>query len=294
MLAPICLFTYNRLKETQLTVEALQCNNLAPLSELYIFSDGPKEERDALKVDRVRNYIKSITGFKIVQIIESQTNNGLANSIINGVTRIINQYEKVIVLEDDLMTSKNFLDFMNQAIDYYTNNEKIFSISGYSMNLPSLKIMDKDIYYGYRASSWGWGTWKNRWETIDWEVRDYSSFIWNPIKQLKFMRAGSDMPYMLWKQMNGKIDSWAIRWCYDQFKKELFTVFPTKSKLVNIGIGAEATHTKKTNRFHTNLDKSNKTTFTFNQTIYSDINLEKEFRNSFSIKNRLKEMFITW
>lgn len=292
MLAPICLFTYNRLKETQLTVEALQCNNLASMSELYIFSDGPKESIDAFKVNQVRNYIKSINGFKSVHIIESKTNNGLANSIINGVTQIINQYEKVIVLEDDLITSRNFLDFMNQAIDFYANNVKIFSVSGYSMNLPSLKTMDKDYYYGYRASSWGWGTWKNRWEIIDWEVGDYSSFRWNIIKQLKFMRAGSDMPYMLWKQMNRKIDSWAIRWCYDQFKKELFTVFPTKSKLVNIGIGPNATHTKKTDRFYTHLDQDNKTSFTFNSNVYSELNLEKEFRNFFSIKNRLKEKFL--
>ncbi|HET6559122.1 MAG TPA: hypothetical protein VFG54_17505 [Prolixibacteraceae bacterium] len=196
-------------------------------------------------------------------------------------------------MEDDLVTSKNFLDFMNQAIDFYATNEKIFSISGYSMNLPSLKMLDEDFYFGYRASSWGWGTWKNRWETIDWEVRDYSNFIWNPFKQIKFMRAGSDMPYMLWKQMNGKIDSWAIRWCYDQFKKELFTVYPAKSKLVNIGIGADATHTKKANRFDTNLDQSNKTTFTFNPNVYSEANLEKEFRFYFSIKNRLIEKFMT-
>lgn len=293
MLAPICLFTYNRLKETRLTVEALQGNNLASMSELYIFSDGPKGEIDAMKVNQVRNYIKSANGFKSVHIIESQTNNGLASSIMGGVTHIINQYEKVIVLEDDLITSRNFLDFMNQAIDFYENNEKIFSISGYSMNLPSLKMLNEDFYYGYRASSWGWGTWKKRWETIDWEVRDYSNFIWNPFKHLKFMRAGSDMPYMLWKQMNGKIDSWAIRWCYDQFKKELFTVFPAKSKIVNIGIGAEATHTKKTKRFNTYLDQSNKTTFTFNSSVKADVNLEKEFRNSFSLKNRLMEKFIT-
>ena len=292
MLAPICVFTYNRLDETIKTIEALKRNFLAPTSELFIFSDGPKTEDDFQNVKDVRVFIRSVKGFKSIQIIESPVNKGLANSIIDGVTLIINEYGKVIVLEDDLVSSPNFLDFMNQALVFYSNNEKIFSITGYSMNLPLLKSYIPDYYLGFRACSWGWGTWKNIWQEVDWLVSDYNSFKRSIVKQAKFMRGGSDMPYMLWKQMNGKLDSWAIRWCYDQFKKEMFTVFPRDSKLINIGFGSNATNTKKTNRFHTILDKGSKTNFKFDKEPFIEIQLKKEFRQKFSIKNRLIDNFL--
>ncbi|WP_010419254.1 glycosyltransferase [Anaerophaga thermohalophila] len=248
-LAPICLFTYNRLEETKQTVEALQSNLLANESELFVFSDGSKNERDAIKVDTVRDYLNIITGFNRVTINEAKENKGLANSIIAGVTEIIEKYGKVIVLEDDLITSRNFLEYMNQALDYYEYNMNIFSISGFTMNLPSLDNTDKDYYLGYRNSSWGWGTWKDRWEKIDWSASGWQKTLYNPIFHYKFMRGGSDMPYMLWKQMQGKIDSWAIRLGFDQFKKDKLTVYPTKSKVINIGFGESATHTKKTKSF---------------------------------------------
>ena len=156
----ICLFTYNRAFETRQTIEALKLNFLAPFSQLFIFSDGPKNESDAEKVGEVRNYIRSIDGFKTVEIIESTINKGLANSIIEGVTQIIDKYEKVIVLEDDLVTTPNFLDFMNQALCFYNGKNNIFSISGFTMDLPSLAACKQDFYFSQRVSSWGWATWK--------------------------------------------------------------------------------------------------------------------------------------
>ncbi len=291
MLAPICLFTYNRLSETQQTVEALQKNHLAKESDLFIFSDGAKKEASADKVNAVRNYLKTIEGFKSLTIYESKENKGLANSVISGVTQIINRYEKVIVLEDDLITSPNFLDFMNQALDFYANSKRVFSISGFSMDLPSLSGYSKDFYLGYRASSWGWASWKNRWQEVDWEAKNYRKVIYNPIEHLRFMRGGSDMPYMLWKQMNGKIDSWAIRWCLYQFRKDFLTVFPSRSKLESIGFGADATHTKDTNRFNTIIDQEEQVLFTFSKELVLDKDLVREFRNQFSIVNRLKDKF---
>lgn len=290
-LSPICLFTYNRLNETKKTVAALQKNNLAAHSKLFIFSDGAKNKNAFDKVNNVREYIKTITGFKSIEVFESEDNKGLANSIIEGVSKVINEYGKVIVLEDDLITSPNFLNFMNEGLSFYNNNNQIFSISGYTMNLPSLKNNDKDYYLGYRASSWGWATWLNKWENIDWEVKGYNKFKWNIIDKFKFMRGGSDMPLMLKRQMNGKIDSWAIRWCYHQFRNNLFTVYPTKSKVISIGFGEDATHTKDTNRFDNDLDESLKTAFIFDKTPALDNKLIKEFQHKFSILNRLKNKF---
>jgi hypothetical protein len=291
MLAPICLFTYNRLEETQKTVDALKKNYLASDSDIFIFSDGAKNENGKNKVEEVRQYLKTINGFKSVTIFQSENNKGLATSIISGVTQILERYGKVIVLEDDLITSANFLNFMNQALDFYEFNSSVFSISGYSFNLPSLKNNKADFYIGYRASSWGWGTWKNQWDKVSWEITDFKQFIWNPVKHLKFLRGGSDMSLMLWRQMNDKIDSWAIRWCYHQFKNNLFTVYATKSKIINIGVGNNATHTKRNSRFEVELDDGKQEIFKFEQNVSIDRELAKEFRQNFSVVSRLKDKF---
>lgn len=291
MLAPICLFTYNRLEELQRTVEALKRNFLACESKLFIFSDGAKSADAEHKVVEVRKYLKTISGFKSVSIEESLINRGLANSIINGVSRIVQQYGKVIVLEDDLITTPNFLNFLNQALDYYENHPQIMSISGYTMDLPSLKNYQSDFYLGYRAASWGWGIWKDRWESVDWEMKSYRWFKWNFRRQVQFMRGGMDMPYMLWKQMTGRLDSWAIRLGYCQFERDLLTVFPSQSKLKSIGFGGEATHTHSSQRFTTTLDKELKTEFIFDPQPCLEPVLVKEFREKFSLRSRLAEKF---
>jgi hypothetical protein len=231
--------------------------------------------------------LRTINGFKSVQIIESPINKGLANSIISGVTQVLEDYGKIIVLEDDLITSRNFLDFMNQGLDFYKDDLKIQSITGYTLDLPTLNGYLEDYYYGFRESSWGWGTWKNRWETTDWEVKGYLKFKYNVFQQIKFMRGGSDLPLMLKRQMNGKIDSWAIRWCFDQFRKGQLTVFPTISKVINIGDGANATHTKSIIKFRTELDIGDKTKFNFKREININNTLMKEFRKKFSFQTRI-------
>ncbi|MGJ8745213.1 sugar transferase [Polaribacter sp.] len=290
--APICLFTYNRFEETKKTVEALQLNNLAPKSVLYIFSDGWKNEEGKEKINKVRSFLKTITGFKKITIFEPKENKGLAKSIITGVSQVINLYGKVIVLEDDLITSPNFLDFMNQALDFYKENNQVFSISGYSMNLTSLKKTKKDYYIGYRASSWGWAAWSRSWNDIDWEIKDYHEFNKSIFSKIKFNRGGSDLSRMLSNQMKGIIDSWAIRWCYNQFKRNQYTIFPSLSKVVSIGFGEEATHTKNTIRFDTVLDTSNQSIFVFDTVVKADKKLLKEYKSKFSVYSRLKDRLL--
>ncbi|MGM0934477.1 MAG: glycosyltransferase family 2 protein [Bacteroidota bacterium] len=285
MLAPLVLFTYNRLEETQQTICALQKNILAKDSELIIFSDGPKNENGQKKIKEIREYLRSIKGFKKVQIIESKVNKGLAKSIIDGVTQIIEEYGRVIVLEDDLITSPNFLNFMNQALNFYNNDNEIISISGYTLDLPSLPGTN-DFYFGYRASSWGWATWEDRWKNIEWDLNDYNEFKEDRNAQKIFNRGGSDLSQMLENQVKAKIDSWAIRFCYHQSKSNLKTVFPASSKIRSIGFGSDATHTSNTTRFETKLDSGGQTDFIFDHFHEMDENLAKEFRNKFSIKAR--------
>ena len=286
-LAPICVFVYSRLEETQKTMEALSKNYLAKESMLYIFSDGPGSEKDVSKVTQVREYVRTVANFKKITIIESDGNKGLSNSIIEGVTQIIEQYKKVIVVEDDLLSSPNFLNFMNQALHYYQDNPKILAVTGYTMNLRTLKTIRSDYYLSLRASSWGWGTWESKWKDIDWKVKDYYKFKSNYREQLMFMKGGSDMPLMLKRCMQGKIDSWAIRWCYHQFKNDLYVVFPSKSKILNTGCGEQATHTKKMTRFSTVLDNGLKKKFVFDADPKLDQRILKEFRRKNSIFSRL-------
>lgn len=284
-LAPIVLFTYNRLDETKKTVRALQSNYLAHKSDLYIFSDGPKNSLMKSKVNSVRNYLYTIEGFNSVTVSKSDVNKGLANSIISGVSQIIKEHGKIIIVEDDLITSPNFLDFMNQALNFYENDPNILSISGYTLDLPSLPGY-KDYYFGYRASSWGWGTWKGYWEKVDWKVSSYKDFMKDPKKKKEFKRGGSDMVKMLKRQQEGLNDSWAIRFCFHQFKENLKTVFPTTSKVKSIGFSEEATHTTGEKRFDTVLDSGEQRYFEFDKFKKMDEQLVREFRNKFSLISR--------
>lgn len=241
-LAPVVMFVYNRLDSVEQTIENLKRNELADQTDLFVFSDAAKKEKQTKDVNLVRKYIHKINGFKSVHIIEAEKNKGLAKSVITGVTEIINQRGKVIVVEDDLITAPQFLSFMNDALDFYEGEKKIWSISGYQFPFELPKAYQKSIYVAYRSSSWGWATWKDRWETIDWEIKDYNDYKYNPIKISKFCRGGTDLDKMLRHQMQGKIDSWAIRWCYNQYEQGKLTIYPTKSLVNSIGTDGRGTH----------------------------------------------------
>ncbi|MGI6423149.1 MAG: sugar transferase [Candidatus Dojkabacteria bacterium] len=245
--APIVLFVYNRAKHTKEVLTKLSENELAKDSELFIYSDGPKRESDIEKIKEVRNVLKEIKGFKKVTITASEKNKGLANSVIGGVTEVINKYGKVIVLEDDLLTQKYFLNVMNQMLDYYSNDKKIGSVTAFMITTRQVKVPKyyiEDIFFNVRPCSTGWGTWKDRWDEVDWEVQDYLSFSENKYAQKQFNKGGKDLTKMLKAQIEGKIDSWAIRWSYHQFKKGLVCVQTTKSYVDNIGYDSSGIHSK--------------------------------------------------
>ena len=289
-LAPILLFTYKRLNTLQQTVAALQQNFLANQSDLFIFSDAAKNDSDKILVTEVRTYLKTISGFKSIHIIEADKNNGLATSIINGVTQVIKKYGKVIVLEDDLITSYNFLAFMNKSLEYYKNNPGIISISGYNMGVKEKKNINYpyDIFFAKRAASWGWATWSKKWDNIDWNIVDFKIFSKDKIKIKAFNEWGSDMFSMLRKQQLKKNDSWAIRYCYHQFKNNMFCVYPLNSKVRNIGFDIHATHTtQKYNRFDVSLDNSDNLDFNFTNKIILNDKIFKQFKALNGIRQRI-------
>lgn len=287
ILAPVVVFCYKRLDTLRKTIEALKQNPEAGRTHLIIFSDGPKKEADHLSVAMVRDYINHLEGFRMITTYFSEVNKGLAKSIIEGVTLVFEKYDRVIVLEDDLLTSNNFLNYMNQSLDHYEFNNRIFSISGYTS---IIKNPDPSkVYFTRRASSWGWATWRNRWSSIDWEVKDYADFCIDAKARKAFNSMGSDLSGMLDKQMSGKINSWAIRWCYHQFKKDLYTVFPQVSRVRNIGFTPEGTHTvDHFNRFDTLLDQSASTSFDFSDDVIIDKNIFRQFYSKYSVITRIR------
>lgn len=242
MFAPIVLFVYNRLHHTMQTVEALQKNDYAKDSVLYIFCDGSKDEQHVDEVMKVQEYVSTIDGFKDIHIEKSSINKGLANSVISGVTKVICQYGKVIVVEDDIITQPFFLRYMNACLDTYYDRSDIFMIGGYNYNFRIPPDYMHDVYVVHRSCSWGWATWKDRWLQADWNVSDYQLMLCSSKLRKRFNRGGSDMFPMLKEQMKGNIDSWAIRWDYCMYKHNALCVHPIRSLCYNAGFDGSGVH----------------------------------------------------
>jgi len=256
ILAPIVLFVYNRPEHTRLTVEALQKNILAKDSELFIYSDASKNKNSEQEVNKVREYIKNIEGFKSIRITEREKNFGLANSIIDGIGKVINEYGKAIVLEDDIITSPNFLQFMNNALDFYSYNKSIMSISGYMYPCKISDSYKKDILLFNRFSSWGWGMWSDRWNLINFDITENDKIFHDKNLQKQFNVGGEDLYNMLLLQLQGKINSWAIRTALASALHNKVTVYPIKSLVKNIGFDNSGVHCGETHAYDTVLDST--------------------------------------
>jgi len=256
-LAPILLFVYNRPEHTKLLIESLKLNPDAKKSILYIFSDAPKSQSASRNVENVREFISGITGFKEIIISRAETNKGLANSIITGVTKVLKAHKKVIVLEDDLILSPNFLKYMNEALGKYESKENIFSVSGYCPPASFPKTFKEEVFLYPRVSSWGWATWENRWLLADWNITDFEGFRKSKSQQKAFNTAGEDRTPMLVKQQFGYINSWAIRFDYAGFKQNKMTLYPRISKTANNGADGSGEHVGATSRFNVELDNKN-------------------------------------
>jgi hypothetical protein len=237
-LAPITLFVYNRPGHTRQTVEALQKNALAKDSELFIFSDAPKSEEQSKSVREVREYIRQIAGFKSVTIIEREANYGLARSIIEGVSRLCGEYGRVIVLEDDLVASPYFLQFMNDALNMYEHDDRVMHISGSTY---PIEPMEDETFFLRIPLCWGWATWDRAW-------RHFSK---SDDLMLKFDQAmrrefSFNNSYHYWEQFEsnsrGLINTWFVYWYAALFLRGGLALFPGKSLVRNIGMDGSGVH----------------------------------------------------
>lgn len=256
-IAPILLFVYNRLEHTKQTIDALQLNDLAKDSNLFIYSDAEKTIEDEKNVQEVRDYLKTISGFKKIEIVERNENYGLAKSIIEGVSDIVNTYEKVIVLEDDLITSPFFLDYMNDALEVYKDEASVYQVSGYSFPVESI---DDSAYLLPITSTWGWGTWRNSWNNFIQDAKPYLQQIKKVKKKFNFHNS-YDYYKMLENQVEGLNKSWGIRWYLTVYLLEGKCVYPYKSHVKNIGHDGSGEHCKKTTIYDTDLADSKENLF---------------------------------
>jgi GT2 family glycosyltransferase len=239
MLSPIALFVYNRPRHTERTLEALRKNEAASESELFIFSDGPMNENVIKDVEDVRDIIRGITGFKNVAITERQENYGLARSIVEGVTEIVDSFGKVIVMEDDLVTSPFFLRYMNDALDLYHDERRVMHVS--AGTYPIGDFCTDDTYFLRIPLCWGWGTWKRAWDKFDKKIEIMQQFNSRMISGFNF-----DGTYTYWEQLElnrtGKLNTWFVFWYAKVFLNNALVLFPNRSLVRNIGHDGSGVH----------------------------------------------------
>jgi hypothetical protein len=253
-LAPIALFVYNRPEHARRTITYLQKNLLAEDSRLFIFSDGARTEADQQKVDEVRQLAKEVTGFKSVKVIKRKENLGLANSVISGVTQLVNEYDKVIVFEDDLLSSPYTLQYFNEALNRYQKEDQVMHIGAYMYELADKELPQTFFYRA--ATSWGWATWARAWKHFEPDVNTLIAQF--DVQKIYQFSIENHMNF--WKQIQafkaGKNDSWAIRWYASIFLQNGLTLNPSNSLIQNIGHDGSGVHSNKESIYHVKIARS--------------------------------------
>lgn len=253
MLAPIVLFVYNRLWHAKRTVEALEENVYSNESEIFIFSDGPKNNYDEENVRQVREYIRTIHGFKDIHIVEREKNFGLSDSLISGISSVVNQQGKIIVLEDDILTSPFFLKLMNEALALYEKDENILSIHGYTFPIDGIL---PQTFFLKAPSLWGWATWQRAWQYFERDGKKLLSQL-NKKKLTDRFDFNNSYSYLkvLENQVEEKSDSWAIRWYASGFLADKLTLHFGTSLTYNTGNDGTGIHCDITDIYDTQLEE---------------------------------------
>ncbi len=283
-IAPIAIFAYNRPDFFEKTLISLcDCYQISK-SDVFIYCDGPKFDasiEEVLKIRKVREIAEKINIGKSKEIIVKTENSGLRNSIVKGVSDILNIYNNVIVLEDDLILARNFLIFMNQALDKYKYEDRIHSVTGFCPPIKIPSLYGYDSFFFFRASSWGWGTWKRVWDKFDKEIIDYDHLKRDKSEIRKFNRGGDDLMLTLKAMLEKKNSSWAIEFCYSHYRNDAYCIYPIHTLVNNIGFGSDATHTKLRPKYAPlSFDKDflHKVNFVFPETMTVDEQIAKKFQ----------------
>lgn len=238
--APILLFVYNRPEHVRQCIASLQANELAAQSPLFIYSDAAKTPESREGVEQTRQFIRDIDGFASVTIIEREQNWGLARSIIDGVTTQVNHFGRVIVMEDDLIAAPYFLQFMNDALETYKDEPRVGHIQGCDFtqdtSLP-------DTFLIKWTGSWGWGTWDRAWKQFNPNGKELLQQLEERNLTHRFdFNSTYGYTRMLRRQIEGKNNSWAIRWNASLFLADILSLNAGRSLIRNIGFDGSGTN----------------------------------------------------
>ncbi len=297
-IAPIVLFVYNRPKHTAEVLRTLANCTHAKEVPLYIFSDAAKKPAAADAVEQVRAIVEDPRWTKCfykVTVVKAEQNKGLAKSVITGVTQVINAHGSVIVVEDDNRVAEDFIDYMCRGLEFYRDNEKIGFIGAYKVPIEIPADYTHDVFLMGRGSSYSWATWKDRWDLVDWEVKDYETFRKDRKARARFNEYGDDRSDMLDSQMAGAIDSWAIRFSYAMFKHGRYAILPVKTRVENIGFDGSGVHNlAEETRFLVKIDEN------LPPAMFEDVELDLRIKKAFvamfkaSPILKLKRMLKRW
>lgn len=292
---PVVLFTYKRLAITKQVVEALLANNEASSTDLLIYSDGPKSVADEQQVNDVRNYVRGLKGFKSIEVICREKNLGLAQSFIQGITESLERFEQAIFLEDDNLVSNHFLSFMNRALNFYKDNDKVICVTGYSW---PLKPMPDKPYFVRGAETWSMGTWRRGWSHFCSDGNKLLADVESNGLVKKFRSDGFGFYEMLQRQVRGEIDSWGVRWWTSAFVQDKYSLYPHRALCVSIGYGADSVHCKEyIPMFGVSEELSDQPVTDFPKEVRCDASILKRIRNmngvtfTAKIKKMLKRLY---
>ncbi|NBF03290.1 glycosyltransferase [Pseudomonas sp. Fl5BN2] len=252
MYAPVVIFVYDRLDHLRQTINALKLNILARETDIFIYSDAAKTPENEKAISEVRSYLSSISGFHSVSIIHRESNFGLAKSIISGITETLESHDRIIVMEDDLVTSPYFLSYMNDGLDMYQDHPEVASIHGYIYPIEHHGLPDYFFLKG--ADCWGWATWRRAWQHFVADGRSLLEQIQKAPDRDDFdFSGGYKYTKMLQDQVAGRNNSWAIRWYASAFLRGMVTLYPSRSFVHNIGNDGSGTHSEITDHFDSNI-----------------------------------------
>jgi len=250
MPAPVAVFAFNRPLHLERTLTALAANDAASNTEVTVFCDGPRGDRDCEACRGVQDVLDRVTGFRRLDRVVRSENLGCANSVIQGVAEMFRSHDRLVVIEDDIVTSPYALAFMNSALERYADWRSVFSIAAWAPPSGTLHLPADYGFHSYfapRFHCWGWASWRDRWRLNDWAVPNYQEYRRNRGMRLVHAQGGGDLPGMLDAQMAGRIDSWAIRAEYTRFRHGGLTLYPRESFVENIGMDGTGRHCGKSN-----------------------------------------------
>lgn len=290
---PVVLILFNRPQHTFKMFDALLKQHPR---ELYIYQDGCRanHSEDIIECMQVREVIESCLN-KVDYSIKihkhySTVNRGCRDAIIYAITSVLKEHESVIVVEDDIITSPAFLSYMNKALAYYKDNKSVHSISGYSHAPMRFRVPNDynyDVYASPRLFNWGWGTWRDRWERVDWSMSYYDEFMHHPEQIEAFNRGGDDMTPMLVDEKEGRSSAWDIQFAFDQFKRHMVSIVPNVSYTQNIGFDGSGTHCGgHSQEMDTIFDLNQNCNPHFLDTLYYDKRILNLQYNAFTYKQR--------